>query len=121
MLVSPCVPVFVLTRGRQGIDVRFAKILVLGVLILADMTLGLGTDCTTEGSLKFDWCGGGGRHERAVVDSNGCFKGCLCLSRDDRRASVECRMTLEAEDPNKKGWVERTEAAKSTVDIDRGG
>jgi len=30
-------------------------------------------------------------------------------------------MTLEAEDPNKKGWVERTETAKSTIDIDRGG
>jgi hypothetical protein len=33
----------------------------------------------------------------------------------------ECRMTLEAEVPNKKGWVKRTEAAKSTVDKDRGG
>lgn len=30
-------------------------------------------------------------------------------------------MTLEAELLIKKGWVERTEAAKSSVDIDRGG
>jgi len=30
-------------------------------------------------------------------------------------------MTVEAELPIKKGWVERTEAAESSVDIDRGG
>ena len=44
------------------------------------------------------------------------------LSRGDRRGSGECRMmTLEAKLLIKKGWVERTEAAKSSVDIDRGG
>jgi len=46
------------------------------------------------------------------------FKGCLCLFRGDRRANGE--MTLEAVVPIKKGWVERTEAAKSSIDIDRG-
>jgi len=45
---------------------------------------------------------------------------CVCLEVTGALTG-ECRMTLEAEVPNKKGWVERTEAAKSSVDIDRGG
>jgi len=38
------------------------------------------------------------------------FKGFLSLSRDDRCANGECRMTLDAELPIKKDWVERTRA-----------
>ena len=30
----------------------------------------------------------------------------------------KCRVTVEAELPIKKGWVERTEAGKNSVDID---
>ena len=118
MLVSPCVPVLVLARERYGVNVRFAKNrrFFVVILILVDMTLGLGT----EGRLEYGECCGGGRHERDDDDSSGCFKGCLCLSRGDRCASGECGMSLEADLLIKKGWVERTEAAKSSVDIDRG-
>lgn len=46
---------------------------------------------------------------------------CVCLeSRGDRRTSGECRMTLEAQLLIKKGWVGRSETAKSSVDIDKG-
>lgn len=121
MLVSPCVPVLILVLDRwcYGVDVRFGKNRgFLVALFLADI-LGLGT----EGSLECGECCGGGSHEleRDDDDLDGCFKSCLCLSRSDRRPSGESRMTLEAELLIKKGWVEMTEAAKSSVDIDRGG
>ena len=62
MLVSPSVSVLVWDRRCYDFDVRFVKdrgFLVV-VLILADMILGL----SAEGSLEYDDCCGGGRHER---------------------------------------------------------